>query len=150
MVWVEFGCPGHGKGPWDGLGAMVKTKVTLDITHGQERTMTGKITSPILVARHLRATFCTKEWLMEHADARINEMVVMYQSADQVIRPPAPPDVSVCKGIMSCFFSVSRCAEALCQKTIQLLVQGMLACARARTWIPVECPRSLGGRLYAC
>ncbi len=27
-------------------------------------------------------------------------------------------------------------------------VQGMLACARARTWIPVEWPRSLGGRLY--
>ena len=36
MVWVEFGCPGHGKGPWDGLGAMVKTKVTLDIIHDKE------------------------------------------------------------------------------------------------------------------
>jgi hypothetical protein len=47
------------------------------------------------------------------------------------------------------FFSVSRSAEALCQKTVQLLVQGMLACARARTWIPVEWPRSLGARLYA-
>ncbi len=82
---------------------MVKTKVTLDITYGKERTMTGKITSPILVAQHLRATFCTNEWLMEHVDSRINEMVVMYQSTDQVIRPPAPADVSVCKGIMSCF-----------------------------------------------
>jgi hypothetical protein len=38
---------------WDGLGDMVKTKVTLDITHGKERTMTGKITSPILVVQHL-------------------------------------------------------------------------------------------------
>jgi hypothetical protein len=38
MVWVEFGCPGHGKGPWDGLGAMVKSKVTVDIMHGKERT----------------------------------------------------------------------------------------------------------------
>jgi hypothetical protein len=103
MVWVEFGCPGHGKGPWDGLGAMVKTKVTLDIMHGKERTMTGKITSPILVAQHLRATFCKKEWLMEHVNTPINEIVVMYQSAEQIIRPPAPPDVSVCKGIMSCF-----------------------------------------------
>jgi len=103
MVWVEFDCPGHGKGPWDGLGAMVKTKVTLDITHGKERTMTGKITSPILVAQHLRATFYTNEWLMEHVDSRINEMVVMYLGAAEVIRPPAPPDVSVCKGIMSCF-----------------------------------------------
>ncbi len=36
------------------------------------------------------------------------------------------------------FFSVSRCAEALCQKTIHLLMSRMLACARARTWIPVK------------
>jgi hypothetical protein len=48
--------------------------------------MTGKITSPIPVGQHLRATFSTNEWLMEHVDSRINEMVVMYQSADQVIR----------------------------------------------------------------
>jgi hypothetical protein len=40
---------------------------------------------------------------MEHVDSRINEMVVMYLGAAEVIRPPAPPDVSVCKGIMSCF-----------------------------------------------
>jgi hypothetical protein len=33
MVWVECG------------GVMVKTKVTLDIIHGKEHTMTGKITS---------------------------------------------------------------------------------------------------------
>jgi hypothetical protein len=45
------------------------------------------------------------------------------------------------------FFSVSRCDESLCQKTIQLLVQGMLVCARARTWIPVEWSRSLGDSL---
>jgi hypothetical protein len=68
-----------------------------------EHTMTGKITSYILVAQHLRATFCTNEWLMEHVDSLINEMVVMYQSVEQVIRPPAPTDVPVCKGIMLCF-----------------------------------------------
>ncbi len=44
-----------------------------------------------------------KEWLMEHVNTPINESVVMYQSAEQIIRPPAPSDVSVCKGIMSCF-----------------------------------------------
>ena len=27
MVWINFGCPGHGKGPWDGFGAVVKTQV---------------------------------------------------------------------------------------------------------------------------
>ncbi len=45
--------------------------------------------------------------------------------------------------------SVSRCGEALCEKAIQLLVQGVVACARARSWIPVEQIRSLGARLYA-
>jgi hypothetical protein len=79
------------------------SKVTLDIMHGKERTMTGKITSPILVNQHLWVTFCRKEWLMEHVNTQINEIVVMYLSAEKVIRPPAPPDVSVCKGIMSCF-----------------------------------------------
>jgi hypothetical protein len=112
MVWVEFGYPGHGKGPWDGLWVMVKTEVTLDIMHGKERTMTEEITSPILVTQHLRATFYKKEWLMENVNTPINEIVVMYQSAEQVIRPSAPTDVSVCKGIMSCisflFLGVSR------------------------------------------
>jgi hypothetical protein len=27
MCWIEFGCPGHGKGPWDGLGAVLKQQV---------------------------------------------------------------------------------------------------------------------------
>ena len=56
MVWVEFGCPGHVKGPWDGLEAMAKSKVTLDIMHGKDHTSAGQITSPILVAHHLRTT----------------------------------------------------------------------------------------------
>ena len=40
---------------------------------------------------------------MEHVNTQINEIVVMYLSAEKGIRPPAPPDASVCKGIMSCF-----------------------------------------------
>ncbi len=55
MVWVEYGCPGHGKGPWDGLGAMAKTKVTRDVTDGNVQTPSGRITSPLEVAQHLRA-----------------------------------------------------------------------------------------------
>jgi hypothetical protein len=46
MVLVEFGCPGHGQGPWDGLGAMANSKATLDIMHGKERTATGQSTGP--------------------------------------------------------------------------------------------------------
>lgn len=79
-IWIEFGCPGHGKGPWDGLGAMVKTKITRDITNEQCRTPSGRIESPIEAAMHARATFSTDEWLREHAYMQIHEVVVMYAS----------------------------------------------------------------------
>ena len=55
MVWVEYGCPGHGKGPWDGLGAMTKTKVTRDLTDSNVQTPSGRITCALEVAQHLRA-----------------------------------------------------------------------------------------------
>ena len=103
LVWVEYGCPGHGKGPWDGLGAMAKTKVTRDITDGNERTPTGRITSPLEVAQHLRAVFCTQEWLAEHRDMKINRVIVMYLDAEQISRPASPPDVSPVKGILSSY-----------------------------------------------
>ena len=51
-IWLEFGCPGHGKGPWDGMGAMVKTKVTRDITNEQCGTLSGRIESQIEEAIH--------------------------------------------------------------------------------------------------
>ena len=50
-----------GKGPWDGIGAMVKTKVTRDITNEQCLTPSGTIKTPLCVAQHARATFCTEE-----------------------------------------------------------------------------------------
>jgi hypothetical protein len=43
-------------------------KVTLDIMHGKERTSTGKITSAILVAQHLRVIFCNED--RENIDAQ--------------------------------------------------------------------------------
>jgi hypothetical protein len=39
-VWVEYKCPGHGKGSWDGLGAMTKTEVTRDYPRGLARHLT--------------------------------------------------------------------------------------------------------------
>jgi hypothetical protein len=43
------------------------------------------------------------EWLMDHVNTQINQVVVMYRSTEQVIRPASPTDVFVWKGIMSCF-----------------------------------------------
>jgi len=71
-VWVEYGCPGHGKGPRDGPGATAKTKVTTDITDGNRRTPSGKITCDLMVAQHLRAVFDSQEWMSVHMDMKIN------------------------------------------------------------------------------
>jgi hypothetical protein len=63
----------------------------------------AQITSSMLVAQHCRSMFCNNEWNIEYADIKINQVVVTYLKDDQVIRPPAPPIVSPCKDIMSCF-----------------------------------------------
>ena len=103
MLWVEYGCPGHGKGPWDGIGAMAKTKVTRDLTDGNVQTPSGRITSPLEVAQHLHVQFCSRQWKKEHMNMKINQVVVMYLDADQIVRPVAPPDVSPVKGILSSY-----------------------------------------------
>jgi hypothetical protein len=82
---------------------MAKSKVTLDIMHGKERTSTGKITSAMLVTQNLGAIFCNKDWDMEHADMKIQQVAVLYLNDDEISRPLAPPIVSPCKGIMTCF-----------------------------------------------
>ena len=51
-IWCEYGCPGKGKGPWDGLGAMAKTKVRNDITNNKCRSRSGRIRN----AREVLAT----------------------------------------------------------------------------------------------
>jgi len=109
MVCVEFGCLGHGKGPWDGLGAMAKTKISRDLIDMNEMTPSGRITSPLEVAQHLHVTFCTEEWLLEHIHMKINQVVVMYLDFDEISRPASPPDVSPCKVILSSNYFLSVC-----------------------------------------
>jgi hypothetical protein len=83
---------------------MAKSKVTLDIMHGNlpganiDRTDHVANSSDSTLVRSI---FCNKEWTMEHADMKINQVVVLYLNADQVSRPPTPPIVSPCKGTMS-------------------------------------------------
>jgi hypothetical protein len=73
---------------------------------------------------------------MEHLNTQINEIVVMYLSVDKVIRPPVPPDVSVCKGIMSCFsFLFVDVPKDYVRRLYSSTVVGqvMLSCVRSRT-----------------
>ena len=81
MLWVEFGCAGHGKGPWDGLGAVIKQTVRRDILHDNILTSSGYITSPAEVAEHLHRKFGTNEWKVDHMGGKVNEVIVLYSDA---------------------------------------------------------------------
>ena len=65
LFFIEFGCAGHGKGPWDGLGAVLKSRIRRDILHNNIKTQSNQITSAREVAEHLRAVFCSDEWRVE-------------------------------------------------------------------------------------
>ena len=85
-IHVDFGCPGHGKGPWDGLGAVVKTQIRRDLLNGGDSILTAskKISSPAEVAEQLRARFSTQAWQDEHKHRKVNEMVVFYSGHDEI------------------------------------------------------------------
>ena len=59
--------------------------------------------STCIKAQHLRAQFCTQQWVSEHADKKINQVIVMYLDVDQIERPASPADVSPVKGILSSY-----------------------------------------------
>ena len=130
IVWVEFGCPGHGKGPWDGLGAMVKTKVARDLTNGQVLTPSGDMDNALEVAQHCRGLFCTPEWLREHTYLEINEIVVMYLDTSEIQRPASPDDVSPVNGILSHY-------------SYMMLSRGIYAMREWSCWCPA-CSRVRG------
>ena len=84
MFWVEFGCAGHGKGPWDGFGAVIKQCVRRAILHNKILTASGYITSPAEVAEHLHRHFSTAEWQAAHVNTKVNEVIVLYSDATAI------------------------------------------------------------------
>ena len=83
-VRIDFGCPGHGKGPWDGMGAVMKQQLTRDLTNGQILTESGYVRDPREVAEQLRKRFQTDEWMAAHIDKSIHEIVVTYSQHNEI------------------------------------------------------------------
>jgi hypothetical protein len=81
---IDFGCPGHGKGPWDGMGAVMKQQLTRDLTNGRILTESGYVRNPKEVAEQLRKRFQTAEWMAAHVDKSIHEIVVTYSHHDEI------------------------------------------------------------------
>ena len=72
-------------------------------------------------------------------NTQINEIIVMYLSAEKKSSDRQHHLMFLYTGDhVNLFFSISRCGEELCEKAIQLLVQGVITCPRASSWIPVE------------
>ena len=88
----EFGAPGHGKGVWDGLGALVKRMVKQDIIDNVALTASKRITSAEEVAEHVRARFSTDEWKDSHVGMTINEIVVVQGSTEEIHGTRPQPD----------------------------------------------------------
>ena len=88
----EFGAPGHGKGVWDGLGALIKRTVKQDIIDGVALTASARITSAKEVAEHVRARFSTDEWKASHAGMTVNEIIVVYGSTEEIHGTRPHPD----------------------------------------------------------
>ena len=83
-IWIEFGCPGHGKGPWDGMGAVMKQQLTRDLTNSKILTDTGCVASPREAAEHLQRRFETEAWRHGHSDKPIKKIKVFYSHHNEI------------------------------------------------------------------
>ena len=102
VSWVtwSFGCPGHGKGPWDGFGGMLKRVMRRAIIDGGVVMRNGKDVYEFLVKR-----FCTEEWTRSHSDYTINQIVVQYAEQAEMndARPKHEKDYEAIHGIQKSF-----------------------------------------------
>lgn len=90
-VW-DFGCPGHGKGIWDGIGGAVKSTLRNDIlnckrTDGKGRaplSKSGKLSTPLDCFEH----YDTKKKSQAASDsAEATRFVALWADATEIARP---------------------------------------------------------------
>ena len=129
MCWIDFGCPGHGKGPWDGLGAVLKQQVTRDITNGKILTKSGYISCPEEVAEHLSARFATDEWKEKHKDKHINEIIISFSPHNEIARPRVDHKFDSLDGSKSSYSYMMLAKDQIARRGRSCYCEG---CFRAR------------------
>ena len=100
-----FGCPGHGKGPWDGIGAVIKSLLRLAITYNQCANPAGKISTALHCYEHVCTTLCGPSW-QPGRGAAISKFVTFYATnheVDSQTRHVNRYELSQCPGIMSSY-----------------------------------------------
>jgi len=83
LISAQVGCPGHGKGPWDGLAGTIKRTLRELIV---EREL--NLRNEYEVFEQIRDFFDTEDWRADHQDYKISRMNVMWLSEADVPRPP--------------------------------------------------------------
>ena len=86
VTW-SFGCGGHGKGAWDGTGAVVKRALRQDVVDKKVLSDSGVLKTWIDVTQHLERRFSSKKWREQHSTYKhtVNEFVI--QGCESVSRP---------------------------------------------------------------
>ena len=117
--WIDFGCPGHGKGPWDGMGAVMKQQLTCDLTNGRILTKSGYIRNPREVAEQLQGRFQTEEWMTAHRNKSIHEIVVTYSDHNEITeRGLVDHEFSPLVGKMSSYSYMMLARDQACCRTV--------------------------------
>ena len=86
VTW-SFGCPGHGKGPWDGLGGTMKNwlaRQALEFDQHKEPHRTA-----LDCAEALHAHFGSEAWATAHAKRTISKCVIHYVTEGAIKRDGA-------------------------------------------------------------
>ena len=114
---VDFGCPGHGKGPWDGLGAVLKQTIARDSLNQKILTQSGYITCPMEVAEHLRHKVDTDEWRHAHRRRAIKRIKILYSDHSEISeRPAVERDFETLTGKMSSFSFLMLAHEQIARR----------------------------------
>jgi hypothetical protein len=104
VTW-SFGCPGHGKGPWDGVGGMFKRVLRRD-TLDSESSYHCILKTYADVAQHLRKRFCHLGWEKAHdieSTFTVNKVVVHEAGLGVIARPKFDEEFDSVDGIQKSF-----------------------------------------------
>ena len=100
VTW-SFGCPGHGKGPWDGFGGTLKRMCRQNALF-----LTVAFKTAADVAQHIRDMFCTPNWAEKHgldSNYTINQVVVFEAALGEIERPVVAEEYDSVKSIQKSF-----------------------------------------------
>jgi hypothetical protein len=164
-VFWEFGAPGHGKGVWDGIGALIKRTVRQDIIDDQPRrksilTDSGRISTAKEVAEHVFKRFDEK-WTAKQMHKALNEIVVIYVDTEEIVatRPKPEHENQPLVGMQKTFsymalgdgVAAQRSFSCWCEACMRVFGRGgggmdsnlvVAACTRGQPWREVSVQRS--------